>query len=55
MNDKVTKIRLAYPENMEPNLCEPEENEIYRYLLGRMGKKAIGCYMYESICCKYGI
>ena len=38
MNDKVTKIRLAYPENMEPNLCEPEKNEIYRYLLGRRGK-----------------
>lgn len=41
MNDKVTKIRLAYPENMEPNLCEPEENEIYRYLLGRRGKKPL--------------
>ncbi|HFC8495628.1 TPA: DUF1643 domain-containing protein [Neisseria subflava] len=41
MNDKVTKIRLAYPENMEPNLCEPEKNEIYRYLLGRRGKKPL--------------
>ena len=41
MNDKVTKIRLAYPENMEPNLCKPEENEIYRYLLGRRGKKPL--------------
>ena len=41
MNDKVTKIRPAYPEKMEPNLCKPEKpekNEIYRYLLGRMGK-----------------
>ena len=41
MNDKVTKIRLAYPENMGPNLCKPEENEIYRYLLGRRGKKPL--------------
>lgn len=41
MNDKVTKIRPAYPENMEPNLCKPKKNEIYRYLLGRMGKKPL--------------
>ena len=41
MNDKVTKIRPAYPENMEPNLCKPKKNEIYRYLLGRRGKKPL--------------
>ncbi len=41
MNDKVTKIRPAYPENMEPNLCKPENNEIYRYLLGRLGEKTL--------------
>ena len=41
MNDKVTKTRPDYPENMEPNLCEPEKNEIYRYLLGRMGKNPL--------------
>ena len=41
MNDKVTKIRPAYPENMEPNLCKPKKNEIYRHLLGRMGKEPL--------------
>ena len=41
MNDKVTKIRPAYPENMEPNLCKPKKNESYRHLLGRMGKEPL--------------
>lgn len=38
MNDKVTKVRPAYPLGEEPNLCIPEKyNAYHRFLLGRLG------------------